>query len=55
MALAAARSRLGPIAVVSVAASALFVVFLFLPWDNATFLRAIVTLFGWIAWSEWYA
>lgn len=40
----------GPIAVVSVAASALFVVFLFLPWDNATFLRAIVTLFGWIAW-----
>jgi hypothetical protein len=38
-----------PIAVVSVAASALFVVFLFLPWRNATFLLAIVTLFGWIA------
>jgi hypothetical protein len=39
-----------PIAVVSVAASALVVVFLFLPWGNATFLLAIVTLFGWIAW-----
>jgi Protein of unknown function (DUF998) len=39
-----------PIAVVSLAASALFVVFLFLPWGNATFLLAIVTLFGWIAW-----
>ena len=38
-----------PIAVVSVAASALFVVFLFLPWGNATFLLAIVTLFAWIA------
>lgn len=37
-----------PIAVVSVAASALFVVFLLLPWGNATFLLAIVTLFGWI-------
>jgi hypothetical protein len=37
-----------PIAVVSVAASALFVVFLILPWGNATFL-AIVILFGWIA------
>jgi hypothetical protein len=23
---------------------------LFLPWGNATFLLAIVTLFGWIAW-----
>jgi hypothetical protein len=39
-----------PIAVVSVAASALVVVFLFLPWGNATFLLAIVALFGWIAW-----
>jgi Protein of unknown function (DUF998) len=39
-----------PIAVVSVAASALFVGFLFLPWGNASFLLAIVTLFGWIAW-----
>ena len=38
-----------PIAVVSVAASAFFVVFLLLPWGNATFLLAIVTLFGWIA------
>jgi hypothetical protein len=38
-----------PIAAVSVAASALVVVFLFLPWGNASFLLAIVTLFGWIA------
>jgi hypothetical protein len=38
-----------PIAVVSVAASVLFVVFLFLPWGNASFLMAIVTLFAWIA------
>jgi Protein of unknown function (DUF998) len=38
-----------PIAVVSLAASALFIVFLTLPWGNATFLLAIVTLFGWIA------
>ena len=38
-----------PIAIVSVAASALFVVFLLLPWGNATFLLAIVTLFAWIA------
>jgi predicted membrane channel-forming protein YqfA (hemolysin III family) len=38
-----------PIAVVSLAASALFIVFLSLPWGNATFLLAIVTLFGWIA------
>ena len=38
-----------PIAVVSVAASALFVVFLILPWGNATFLLAIVTVFAWIA------
>jgi hypothetical protein len=39
-----------PIAVVSLAASALFIVFLILPWGNATFLMAIVILFGWIAW-----
>ena len=39
---------LRPIAVVSIAASALFVV-LFLPWGNATFLMAIVTTFAWIA------
>ena len=38
-----------PIAVVSVAASVLFVVFLFLPWGNASFLMAIVILFAWIA------
>jgi Protein of unknown function (DUF998) len=38
-----------PIGVVSLAASALVVVFLILPWGNASFLLAIVTLFGWIA------
>jgi Protein of unknown function (DUF998) len=38
-----------PVAVVSIAASALFIVFLILPWGNATFLLAIVTLFAWIA------
>ena len=38
-----------PIAVVSVVASALFAVFLFLPLGNATFLLAIVTVFAWIA------
>ena len=38
-----------PIAVVSLAAGALFIVFLILPWANATFLMAIVTLFAWIA------
>ena len=38
-----------PIAVVSLAAGGLFVVFLLLPWGNASFLMAIVTLFGWIA------
>ena len=38
-----------PIAIVSVGAGALFVVFLFLPWGNASFLMAIVTLFAWIA------
>ena len=35
---------------VSHAVSALFVVFLILPWGNATFLLAIVTVFAWIAW-----
>jgi hypothetical protein len=38
-----------PIAVVSLAATVVFVVFLFLPWCNATFLLAIITLFAWIA------
>ena len=38
-----------PIAPVSLAAAVLFVVFLFLPWGNATFLLAIVALFAWIA------
>jgi hypothetical protein len=38
-----------PIGVVSMGAGALFVVFLFLPWGNASFLVAIVTLFAWIA------
>jgi hypothetical protein len=38
-----------PIAVLSLATSAFFVVFLLLPWGNATFLMAIVTLFAWIA------
>jgi Protein of unknown function (DUF998) len=47
----AVRSDAGwrPIAVVSLAASALFIVFLILPWGNATFVLAIVTMFGWIA------
>jgi hypothetical protein len=38
-----------PIAVVSLAATGLLVVFLLLPWGNASFLMAIVTLFAWIA------
>jgi hypothetical protein len=38
-----------PIAVASVVAGALVVVFLFLPWGNASFLLAIITLFAWIA------
>ena len=38
-----------PVPVVSFAAGALFVVFLLLPWGNASFLMAIVTLFAWIA------
>jgi hypothetical protein len=38
-----------PMTIASVAASALFVVFLVLPWGNATFLLAIITLFAWIA------
>jgi hypothetical protein len=33
-----------PIAVASVVAGALFVVFLLLPWGNASFLLAIITL-----------
>jgi hypothetical protein len=37
-----------PITVMSLAAGALFVVFLFLPWGNASFLVAIVTVFAWI-------
>lgn len=38
-----------PIAIVSLAACALFVVFLLLPWGNASFLLAIITLFAWLA------
>jgi uncharacterized protein DUF998 len=38
-----------PLTLVSVAAAVLFVIFLLLPWGNATFLMAIVTLFVWIA------
>jgi hypothetical protein len=37
-----------PIGVVSLVASALFVVFLFLPWGNVSFLMAIVTVFAWM-------
>jgi len=42
-----------PIAVVSLAATALLVVFLLLPWGNASFLMAIVTLFAWNTVLEW--
>jgi hypothetical protein len=38
-----------PIGVISLAASGLLVVFLLLPWGNASFLVAIVTVFAWIA------
>lgn len=38
-----------PMTIASVAASVLFIVFLVLPWGNATFLLAILTLFAWIA------
>ena len=38
-----------PITLGSVAAAVLFVIFLLLPWGNATFLMAIVTLFAWLA------
>jgi hypothetical protein len=38
-----------PTALVSLAAAALFVVFLLLPWGNASFLMAVLTLFAWIA------
>ena len=41
--------RWRPIAIVSLAAGALFVVFLLLPWGIATFLLVIVTLFAWLA------
>jgi hypothetical protein len=41
--------RWRPIGMVSLAASVLFVVFLLLPWGNASFLMAIVVLFAWIA------
>jgi hypothetical protein len=37
-----------PIGVNSVAASGLLVVFLLLPWANASFLVAIVTVCAWI-------
>jgi hypothetical protein len=36
-----------PIGVISLAASGLLVVFLLLPWGNASFPRAIVTVFAW--------
>jgi Protein of unknown function (DUF998) len=50
MALAArGDSSWRPTPPVSLATAVLFVVFLLLPWGNATFLMAIVTLFGWIA------
>jgi hypothetical protein len=39
-----------PITVVSIAAAALFVVFLILPWGNASFFMAIATVFAWLAW-----
>ena len=38
-----------PLAIVSLAASVLFVVFMFLPLGNASFLMAIITFFAWIA------
>jgi len=38
-----------PTALVSLATAALFVVFLLLPWGNASFLMAVLTLFAWIA------
>ena len=37
-----------PITVMSLAASALFAVFLILPWGNVSLLVAIVTVFAWI-------
>jgi hypothetical protein len=40
---------LRPITIAAVVTSALFVVFLVLPWGNATFLLAVITLFAWIA------
>jgi hypothetical protein len=38
-----------PIMIISVVAGALFVVFLILPWGNASFLVAILVLFAWLA------
>jgi hypothetical protein len=38
-----------PIVAISVVAGALFVVFLILPWGNASFLVAMLTLFAWLA------
>jgi hypothetical protein len=50
MAVAVRRDRSWrPIAVLSLAATTLFVVSLFLPWGNASFLMAIITVFAWIA------
>ena len=50
MALAVRRDpRWRPTALVSVTAAALFVLFLALPWGNATFLLAVITVFAWIA------
>jgi cobalamin synthase len=50
MALAVRKDRgWRPTMLVSVAAAALFTVFLLLPWGNATFLLAMATLFAWIA------
>jgi hypothetical protein len=50
MALAVRKDRsCRPTMLVSVAAAGLFVVFLLLPWGNATFLLAMATLFAWIA------
>ena len=50
MALAVRRDpRWRPTALISVTAAALFVLFLALPWGNATFLLAVITVFAWIA------
>jgi Protein of unknown function (DUF998) len=50
MALAVRKDRSWrPTMLVSLAAAVLFIVFLLLPWGNATFLLAMATLFAWIA------